>query len=657
MEQMLCFRIAVGQRGTESVHSGSVPIFRRFVIVLILAGTATAFGQSPSVGAVTNAADYSFTIAPGMIATIFGSGLAPSVGGASAIPLPTTLNGASVTVNGRVAPLFYVSPNQINFQVPYETQTGTATVQTSLSGQGASNTVQAPVASASAGIFQYGANRGVVQNQDYTLNTTTNPAGIGSILIVYLTGVGATIPSVADGAAAPGQPVAVAQAQSTATATIADINAPVSFLGLTPGSVGLAQANVQVPPSLPSGSYPLVITLNGHQSTSALVSVAGSGSGFAVASVLSLVGSLSLPNGVGITGLPGLQGLSVGVPQLLGNYLYVCGPPNISIVNVTNPAAPALVSQFGASDLNGQGFRCLLNPSAPAPFLVETVDVTNAPDNLVVYDLTNPTSPARRSLISSAYGPVALFNGTLAYVSATHLTAGQNYNITTINGLLNVVDFSNLANPVQGSGVTLSNPTQGMFAPSSNVTYQLTNTGDPNSGVGALAVYDTSTPNIIKGLSSVAIPGTVFPELMAASGNTLLVAGFTKGFLNPGYALPGGLFDFPEIGFLTLATFDITNARQPVLQGTTTTTLQPNFINGLVSLGGGLFALSGNAPDLLKTGPGVNNSLVIIDARAPATPQAYTYATIQGLGGLSVSGSYLYAATTAGVNVYQINQP
>jgi uncharacterized protein (TIGR03437 family) len=627
--------------------------FVQFAALAILFCAVVAKAQTPSIGAVVNAGDYSLTLAPGMIATVFGAALAPSEVSASAIPLPTMLNGTSVTVNGRSAPLFYVSSSQINFQMPFETLTGTAAVQVRVSGEPTSNSFQVLVAPASAGIFQYGANRGVVQNQDYTLNAPNNPAPGGSVLIVYLTGIGATVPAVADGAAAPGSTVAIA----TATATIGDANAPVQFLGLTPGSVGLGQANIQVP-SLPTGSYPLVITLNGHQSTSVLVAVSGTGSGFQVTSILSLVSSVSVPNGVGDTEVSGLVGLSGGVPVLLGDYLYICGPPAISVINVSSPASPLFVTQFGEEDLLGKGQGCVLNGSVPAPFLVAADD-----GSLSTYDLANPAAPVLKSAIPHQFGIPQVFNGNLAYASIGVIDDDSSLDVTGFTGYLSVIDFTSLSSPVQDPGVVLNNQAAAaMLRPSSTVLYQLTSTNG-NSGTGAVNIYDTTTPNSLLSIGQTSVPGTTVLNALAMSGAELLVAGSSKGLLSPGYIDPNGFGDFPETGYLTLTTFDIANPKQPLMQGYAVTSLQqnfsgaPNFSDGMVSLGGGFFALSCGAPDLARTGPGVNNSLIILDARIPSAPQAYTYGTIQGLGGLWAANGYLYAATTTGANIYQIQLP
>lgn len=218
---------------------------------------------------VANAADFSTPVSPGSLATIFGTDLAPGVSSPAALPFPTSFNGVSVTVNGREAPLTYLSPTQINFQIPASTPPGNATAVVTNNGQ-RSAPVQLTVSATAPGIFQYGAGRGIVQNQDYKLNTATEPASTGSIVTVYLTGIGATVPLVADGTAAPSSPLA--QPAGRAVATIGGSEATVQFIGLTPGAVGLAQANLSVP-SMPSGDYPVAITLNGQTSRPALISV------------------------------------------------------------------------------------------------------------------------------------------------------------------------------------------------------------------------------------------------------------------------------------------------------------------------------------------------------------------------------------------------
>jgi len=86
-----------------------------------------------------------------------------------------------------------------------------------------------------------------------------------------LTGQGPVDNPVADGVPAPDAPIS--HATSAYSATINGQNANVFFLGLAPGYVGLAQANITVPSSLASGDYPLIITVNGVQSNGPLITV------------------------------------------------------------------------------------------------------------------------------------------------------------------------------------------------------------------------------------------------------------------------------------------------------------------------------------------------------------------------------------------------
>ena len=100
---------------------------RRFRLIVFLA-CMTALAQKPVVnpGGVVNAASFAavadngqaLPLAPGGIASLFGENLAAGPLQANVLPLPTTLDGTTVTVNGVKAPLFYASPLQINFQVP-----------------------------------------------------------------------------------------------------------------------------------------------------------------------------------------------------------------------------------------------------------------------------------------------------------------------------------------------------------------------------------------------------------------------------------------------------------------------------------------------------------------------------------------------------------
>jgi uncharacterized protein (TIGR03437 family) len=229
-------------------------------------------GPSIVTNGVVSAASFQPKISPGSLATIVGSNLATSTTPQIAAPLPMTLAEATVSVNGRNAPILYASPSQINFQVPWETAPGNATVTVSVDGT-VSSSVTVPVTAAAPGIFFYASGAAIAQNQDYSLNTSSNPAHAGSYLIAYLTGSGPVNPSVADGAATPSTGL-VQPTTTPISVTIGGVPATLIGAALTPGFVSLLQLNIAVPSGLAAGSYPIVVTIGGQVSNSATVSIA-----------------------------------------------------------------------------------------------------------------------------------------------------------------------------------------------------------------------------------------------------------------------------------------------------------------------------------------------------------------------------------------------
>lgn len=355
-----------------------------------------AFAQ-PQVAAVTNAADYTPVVAPGSLATIFGTGLAPSTASAISTPLPSTLNSVTVTLNGRLAPLVFVSAAQINFQVPYEIAAGMATLNVTAGGR-QGNSIQVVVAAFAPGIFQDGAGHGVIQNQDYSINSPGTPAAAGSYIVVYFTGLGVASLPIPTGAVVPPSPLA--SFTGTAKVTIGDADAPVLFAGMTPGFIGLAQANVQVP-ALPTGEFPLYLSLNGIQFVSAPVSVSGSGGGFQATSILKLMKSFSLP-GVASTVVPGISGIVANSLAFHNNTLYVCSASDIKVVDVADPVAPKFLTNIADSALANSAHNCTVNSAAARPFLTDLVRVG---PSVAVYDLGVPSAPVKRSQNTIAVVP------------------------------------------------------------------------------------------------------------------------------------------------------------------------------------------------------------------------------------------------------------
>jgi len=258
--------------------SDMLPYYSEFAVPTIADGKVYAgaynglgiYGElaatPPAVAAVTNAASYSTdAIAPGSLISLFGTNLAATTAKATATPLPLSIADTSVTINGLVAPLLYVSPGQINAQVPFGVPAGQATVVVRTQGT-LSQPMAIQVQTAAPGVFTNAKGLAAAIDPDGSPNSVQNPAPAGGVVLVYFTGQGPVATPVDDGAAPPpGPPIA---ATSQFTASIGGMPAEVRFAGLAPLYPGVAQLNVKVP-ALAAGVYPLVVYVGGTSSNSA----------------------------------------------------------------------------------------------------------------------------------------------------------------------------------------------------------------------------------------------------------------------------------------------------------------------------------------------------------------------------------------------------
>src|ERR1700722_1760911 len=217
---------------------------------------------------VLDNATFSPNGSPGDVMIVKGSQLslqAPQ--SAFGAPLPNSLGGASVLVNGVAAPLYYSSFGQIAFQARANTSLGTALVQVVRDGQ-PGNTVSINMAADAPG------NVGGTDSS-YTLLDASHPVKAGQAMILWSLGLGATTPVVADGTAAPASPLATVTAPVTiqtvsGSSQVSTLNP--GFVGLSPGSVGLYQINANAP-TVP-GSYNLTLVLPNHVTSRSLVTIA-----------------------------------------------------------------------------------------------------------------------------------------------------------------------------------------------------------------------------------------------------------------------------------------------------------------------------------------------------------------------------------------------
>ncbi len=245
----------------------------------IMLVTLTPKARQPqiSVGGIVIHATTSTTVAPASIFDIYGSDFASNAMTPSAgvTVLPVVLGVTQVLVNGIPAPLFYAGPNQIVAQIPGSIISGTASVVV-VNGGAASSPVAIAVQQAAPAILTYGSNRAIVQNQDFSLNSSTNPSQVGSYAVAYLVGSGPVNPIIPDGETASGASLS-REALST-TVTVGGIQAQVLFAGMTPGFVGLVQINFQVP-ALNTGDYPIQVFIGDVRSNAATMTVAQSSLG------------------------------------------------------------------------------------------------------------------------------------------------------------------------------------------------------------------------------------------------------------------------------------------------------------------------------------------------------------------------------------------
>ncbi len=232
----------------------------------------SAAGPTPAIaaGGVVSLASGGRRAAPGSLVSIYGSNLAGAPVAAGSFPLPRSIGGVQVWLNGIALPLLYVSAGQINAQVPSDLPPGRANIEV-LRDDERSNTQTIDVVGAQPDILSYGGSRAVALNESGALNGPDTPASPGEYVVVFLTGIGVTNPVVATGAASPVIPLA--RATGVISATIAGEEAEVAFLGLTPGYAGLAQANIRVPASAPAGDQELILRVRGVESNRVKITV------------------------------------------------------------------------------------------------------------------------------------------------------------------------------------------------------------------------------------------------------------------------------------------------------------------------------------------------------------------------------------------------
>lgn len=248
--------------------------------------TATASAPAcsvpqPAITSVNSAGDFggSAVFAPGSWLEIKGAGLAQSTrswggddfNGASA---PTSLDGVSVSINGKKAFVAYISPRQVNVQAPADTASGPVSIVVTTASC-ASAPATAQEAAAAPGLlapssFSSGGTQYLVAtfpdgffagNPNLIAGVPFRPAAPGDTISAYGIGFGGVAPSVS-----PGTVTGVANSIPNLSVAFGSTPANTTYAGLAPGVVGLYQFNIVVP-KVPDGDYPITFQVGGTKSS------------------------------------------------------------------------------------------------------------------------------------------------------------------------------------------------------------------------------------------------------------------------------------------------------------------------------------------------------------------------------------------------------
>jgi minor extracellular serine protease Vpr len=216
--------------------------------------------------------------APGSYITIFGTGLSENTMVYNTSYLPVSLNGVSVSFDSpstsvhAAGHLHFVSPGQINVQVPWELAGSTsAIIKVTLSnsssyfaradnsnlGTNQSQTVTIPIGQYSPGFF--GPTDTAAAIGPGGVVNASNPVARGAVVSLYVNGLGAVTPSVPSGD--PASSTVLTPTQATPIVNIGGQPATVQFSGLAPGFVSLYQVNVFVPQGVSTGQVPVTLSI------------------------------------------------------------------------------------------------------------------------------------------------------------------------------------------------------------------------------------------------------------------------------------------------------------------------------------------------------------------------------------------------------------
>jgi uncharacterized protein (TIGR03437 family) len=239
---------------------------KRLLAFALVFGALPAAVPAQNTVAIVNGASFlaGFPVAPGSLASAFGEFTGVAQGQAEALPLPVTINNVQVVIDGAPAPLVFVSPGQINFQMPRATPAGNVPARVTVGGNNVA-TGMVDVLPTGPGLFildpAEATQPGAVLNQDSSVNGQAERAQRGSVIQIFATGAGINLSGEAEDGAPPTELITTTEVPRV---YVSVREAEVLFSGLSPQFPGVWQINVRVPTDdFITGQVPVMVEIGG----------------------------------------------------------------------------------------------------------------------------------------------------------------------------------------------------------------------------------------------------------------------------------------------------------------------------------------------------------------------------------------------------------
>ncbi len=225
------------------------------------AGILNGVGPTPSTA-----------VAPGSIISIFGESLATVTQVGPVNPLSQSIAGTTVTVNNSILPLLFVSPQQINAQLPSSLADGNYTLDVQNTGQPEISGPLTVARNAPGLFFSTVASTAYAMafHADGSMISTSSPAAAGETISLLGTGFGPYETPVFDGFYPPNPPPPV---HDSVVLSVGGAN-PTSTSTAAPGFIGAVTTQFQVPTGLPGGtSVAVIVSINGVESNTVMLPI------------------------------------------------------------------------------------------------------------------------------------------------------------------------------------------------------------------------------------------------------------------------------------------------------------------------------------------------------------------------------------------------